>query len=228
MKQFFSLLSLLSLAAAWPTQRQVENNTLPSAYTLTAYDPSNSLYNGLKVQISGGWNLFASSNPSYCPFTGAEASNCPNGTEGVVTGNLYPSSLVPGGQDFYVRNNGQVQITVQHSHAIPPDAYPIYQGWYWTALPTPSGYESNLPGCPGASNASFYDCGPPSGFWNFRVQNQANETVGGLRACPSEFSEDGMSVYAVTPHFNATGCTELAGLGTRNYTGTTPAVWAYY
>lgn len=67
---------------------------LPATYTLTAikvddegcYDPT---YDGLKVE---NFELFQSQIGGYCPFTGAQASLCPNGTEMALSGTMHPVS----------------------------------------------------------------------------------------------------------------------------------------
>ncbi len=68
---------------------------LPSIYTLTAVKLNadgcgDGLYNGLKVQT---WNLFEATVASYCPFTGAQAVNCPNGTDMALIGTVEPVSF---------------------------------------------------------------------------------------------------------------------------------------
>ena len=64
-------------------------NTLTSPYTLTAYIPGNALYNGAKVN---DFNMFQVNVSSYCPFTGDQAYQCPNGTQQAFVGTLTPVS----------------------------------------------------------------------------------------------------------------------------------------
>jgi hypothetical protein len=128
---------------------------------------------------------------------------------------------VPGGQDTYVNVDGLVAITVQHEHEIPPGAYWEYEGWTWTGLPVDQ--PPFLHGCP--QNNSMYNCSSPTGYWNFKAPNA---TVGGVKVCPNEYDNTTMSIYAVTPAFNRTGCVDLMGLGIHPYSGVNPPVWAYY
>lgn len=126
------------------------------------------------------------------------------------------SSMVPGGQDLYVREDGFVTITVQHSHSIPPTAYAYGIGWTWIDLP------SDLPPIQDCPADNLHNCEAPRGYFTFRAPNA---TVGGVVACTGPFGAT--SIYAVTPNFNETGCRELTGLGTHEYTGPSPPVWAY-
>lgn len=127
-------------------------------------------------------------------------------------------SLVPGGQDLYVPVNGLITITVQHSHFIPPDAWAYGIGW--TYQPLPETFPPVRP-CP---KDLLHNCEAPTGYLSFQAPNA---TVGGIMACPNQYAPEETSIYAVTPEFNQTGCTELVGLGTHNYTGPNPPVWAY-
>ncbi|KAF2431012.1 hypothetical protein EJ08DRAFT_207871 [Tothia fuscella] len=193
-----------------------ELNNLSSLYTLTAYTLNDCTHNGLKVN---NLNLFQAKVGQYCPFTGNQSYFCPNGTDMAFGGTLTPIVLVPGGQDLYVNVDGTIAITVQHSHSIPPGAWWNYYGWTWTALPV---IQSPLHDCP--LNNPEYNCEPPTGFWNFQAPNAM---VGGVKACPNKYQPSVTSLYAVTPDFNRTDCIGLAGLGTHNYTGPSPPVWAY-
>lgn len=130
--------------------------------------------------------------------------------------------MVPGGQDLYVTSDGGIHIIVQHSHSIPPDAYWNYQGWSWTALPVP--YESLIPSC--LVDDPRFNCEAPTGYWTFHAPD-APDDVGGVVSCPSEYNPDSAVAYAVTPKFNRTDCVPMIGLGTHNYTGPNPPVWAY-
>ncbi|EKG15528.1 hypothetical protein MPH_07268 [Macrophomina phaseolina MS6] len=190
---------------------------LNGPYTLTAYAPGNVTLNGAKAQNGG--NLFGPTVASYCPTV---VTSCPNGTDTAYAGTLYPLAEVPGGQDLYVTNDGQIRITVQHSHSIPPGAYWNYQGWSWNALPA-----SDTPvaaGCP--ESDPRYDCAAPTGYWTFHAPD-APEGVCGVVACPSEYSPDAVSAYAVTPNFTRTDCTPILGLATHGYSGPNPPVWSY-
>lgn len=63
-------------------------NNLTSPFTVTAYAPDNTKYNGLKIE---NWNVFQAVVASYCPFLGTSQANlCPNGTDMVLQGSLYP------------------------------------------------------------------------------------------------------------------------------------------
>ncbi|KIW04955.1 hypothetical protein, variant [Verruconis gallopava] len=199
--------------------------TLPSVYTITAVklderDCDERVYNGLKVE---SFNLFMAKVASYCPFTGDQASLCPNGTDMALTGTLEPLAEVPGGQDMYVNADGLISITVQHSHFFPPGSYPYYEGWTWKPYRVFPPDKRLTAGC--KRDNPEYNCDPPTGFFNFQAPNA---TVGGLRACPNEYEANVTSVYAVTPEFNRTDCVELDGLGTHVYTGPNPPVWAYF
>lgn len=127
---------------------------------------------------------------------------------------------MPGGQDTYVNVDGLVEITVQHEHDIPPGAFE-YIGWTWRGLPVDQ--PAYQPDCP--RNNSMYNCRSPTGVWTFRAPNA---TVGGVKACPNEFDNTTVSIYAVTPAFNRTDCVDLWGIGTHPYDGVLPPVWAYY
>jgi hypothetical protein len=59
-------------------------NNLSSPYTLTAYAPGDPIHNGLKVN---NLNLFQAKVAQYCP---SEVTVCPNGTDMVFSGPLYP------------------------------------------------------------------------------------------------------------------------------------------
>lgn len=73
---------------ALPSPTPMALNNLSSPYTVTAYVPWNCDFNGLKIE---NWDLFVSTVASYCPFLGTgEASSCPNGTDMVLEGSLYP------------------------------------------------------------------------------------------------------------------------------------------
>lgn len=83
-------LSLLQAISATPTipHKSKTLNNLTSPYTVTAYVPWNCEYNGLKIE---DWDVFQSTVASYCPFLGTpQASDCPNGTDMVLIGSLYP------------------------------------------------------------------------------------------------------------------------------------------
>lgn len=200
----FSAPAVVSAAPAPPLQN------LTSPYTLTAYKPSDPRLHGMKVQYIGALALGAVRTGSYCPTV---VTVCPNGTDTAFAGTLYPLSMVPGGQDFYVSNDGTTHITVQHSHYFPPNSYPNYLGgWTWTGLPvtntTPpppgscdSGYGSSAgiipPNDPRCANP-LYNCRPPTGFFTFREPDTSvsgprpNATdnsngvggPGGVLACP--------------------------------------------
>jgi len=231
-------LSLLQAISATPNGKHHHPpalNNLTGPYTVTAYAPWNCEYNGLKVET---WNLFESKVSSYCPFLGtSEANLCPNGTDMVLEGSLYPVSLfrqlfctspnrnskvslVAGGQDTYVNVDGLVAITVQHEHSIPPGAYWEYIGWNWTALPV-----HQPPVHDGSFDNPIYNCEPPTGYWDFKAPGAL---VGGVKACPNEYDNTTISIYAVTPAFNRTDCVALKGLGTHPYSGILPPVYAYY
>jgi hypothetical protein len=147
-----SFLSAGTLALPYDSAQKRQDSTIPNTYTITIYKPSDANLNGLKVE--GGFSVGYNSTSSYCP-TGIA---CPNGTELAFHGAFSPDSIVPGGQDAYVQNDGFPRITVQHSHFIPPDAYAYGIGWSWHALPAdqPTPY-----GCPASD--SIYDCTAPSG-----------------------------------------------------------------
>ncbi|KAL1632430.1 hypothetical protein SLS56_003672 [Neofusicoccum ribis] len=215
-------LSLLPATLASPTNSVVSarQSALDYPYTLTAYAPDNSTLNGAKAQDGG--SLFQAKVGSYCPTI---VSSCPNGTETAYVGTLYPSAMVPGGQDLYVTKEGQILITVQHSHSIPPGAYWNYYGWTWNALPTDDeSYPSPASNCP--ADDPRYNCAAPTGYWTFHAPD-APEDVGGVVACPSAYDPAYAVAYAVTPEFNRTDCTPMVGLGTHNYTGELPPVWSY-
>jgi hypothetical protein len=124
---------------------------------------------------------------------------------------------------MYVNSNGLISITVQHSHFFPSDSYPYYYGWTWKPFQIYPFKPEATANCP--KDDPKYNCNQPTGFWNFKAPNA---TVGGLKACPNEFDTESVSVYAVTPAFNRTDCVGLDGLGTHEYTGVNPPVWAYY
>lgn len=126
---------------------------------------------------------------------------------------------MPGGQDLYVTVDGQILITVQHSHSFPQGSWPEYYGWTWYPLPVK---EHPLEDCP--ADDEDYDCRPPTGFWRFQAPNS---TVGGIVACQNKYNANVTSVYAITPEFNQTNCIPLLGLGTHPYSGPNPPVWAY-
>jgi hypothetical protein len=197
------------------TKPETANGTLPAQYTLTAYLPDNEAINGLKVNSGGGLNIHQAVVASYCPVIDNSSAHCPNGTDTVFVGYLAPIELVPGGQDLYVAANGLIQITVQHSHFIPSDAYAYGIGWQWTALPLPRSKHHKVRHCP--RDNPEYNCDPPTGYFTFIAPGA---TVGGVVACENK-------LWAVTPAFNQTGCTVLKGLGTHNYTGISPPVWSY-
>ncbi|KAF2797147.1 hypothetical protein K505DRAFT_415251 [Melanomma pulvis-pyrius CBS 109.77] len=213
---FIALLPLASCHSHIATRQ----NEGPGLHTLTAYAPNNTKYNGLKVEYGGYLNLFQEKTGQYCPGPPL-VPNCPNGTDTVFAGTFYPSSMVPGGQEFFVDVDGATRITVQHSHSFPPGSYPYYYGWTWTAL---SSNASSI-SCP--SNSTLYNCGAPSGYFTFKAPDGPPSYQGGLKACPNKYNTNGTSVYAVTPLFNLTGCVELEGLATHTYTGVNPPVWAY-
>ncbi|KAJ9630455.1 hypothetical protein H2203_000976 [Taxawa tesnikishii (nom. ined.)] len=200
--------------------RHCSNNTLPSQYTITAYKKDDATINGLKVQGGGAFIIGQANVSSYCPSVVQESGGCPNGTQTALAGSLYPLSLVPGGQELYVDVNGAVRITVQHSHSIPPGAYPYYLGWTWTPFSSCASPCSRE--CP--RDDPRYDCGAPEGYWTFK---SPDEDVGGLYACPAEYNANATQLFARTPAFNQTGCAALDGLATHNYTGPSPPVWAY-
>ncbi|KAF2837981.1 hypothetical protein M501DRAFT_995249 [Patellaria atrata CBS 101060] len=200
--------------------RQDANNTLPNINTVTAYAPGSCLYNGLKVQ-GGGILAFGERVYGYCPESVRQQGGCPNGTQTAWYGAMRPSSLVPGGQDTFVHADGLISITVQHSHSIPHDAYWGYQGFAWTALPV---NQEPFIDCP--TDNPKYNCEPPTGFINWRLAT-GDSTKGGIMVCENPYNSNSTALYAVTPAFNKTGCVELVGLGTHNYTGPVPPVWAY-
>ncbi|KAK5157678.1 hypothetical protein LTR04_005334 [Oleoguttula sp. CCFEE 6159] len=137
---------------------------------------------------------------------------------------MSPVSEVPGGQDLYVAYDGSIEITVQHSHTFPPNSYPYYVGWTWTAF-TCAQAERATKRC--VKNNAIYDCSVPTGYFNFKSPDEA---AGGIMACPppdgSGVSET-WQVFAVTPGFVKQGCVKLDGLATHAYTGVVPPVWAY-
>ncbi|KAF2663275.1 hypothetical protein BT63DRAFT_123540 [Microthyrium microscopicum] len=218
------LINLLPLVAARALQgiekkavSAESSNGLTEPYTITAYDPFNCHLNGGKIN---NFNLFQAKVGSYCPFTGNQSSTCPNGTDMVLAGSMYPISEVPGGQDVYVDVDGTIAITVQHSHSFPPGSWPEYYGWTWTALPI--NQAPPIACCP--SGDPRYNCDTPSGFWSFRAPNA---TKGGVAACQNKYSPETTSVFAITPDFNQTKCVPMIGFGTHAYSGPNPPVWAY-
>jgi hypothetical protein len=91
MKQFLTSVLLLAAAQAAPAgSGYIPNppmNNLSNFYTLTAYAPWNYELNGLKVE---NFNLFQAKVGGYCPFTGDQASLCPNGTDMAFSSTLHP------------------------------------------------------------------------------------------------------------------------------------------
>jgi hypothetical protein len=81
--------ALLLLGIGHEAAAQAQNvpvlNNLSSPYTLTAYAPCSRIHNGLKVN---NWNIFQSMVSQYCPSD--IVSPCPNGTDMVLAGSLYP------------------------------------------------------------------------------------------------------------------------------------------
>jgi hypothetical protein len=233
MKSFAKSLALAaSLSLVWglPHPQDEPPNEGPGLYTLTAYAPDDELRNGLKVQYGGQLTLFSRQTEQYCPGP-PTVPTCPKGTDTVFSGYFYPSSLVPGGQNFYVGSDGSTRITVQHSHVIPVGAYPAYEGWTWTPLAA----NETSPANPQAPEdwAPFYNVGVPSGYFTFKAPNGPPEYEGGVVACPRPNPQEGgvqqvMNVYAVTPEFSEVGCAPLKGLATHPYSGPNPPVWAYY
>jgi hypothetical protein len=126
---------------------------------------------------------------------------------------------VAGGQDLYVAPDGEIKINQAHSHSFPNKATPGWLGWTWYPLPIK---QPALTNC----NATdpLYDCGTPSGYWQFQA---LNATTGGLAACGGLNSTSAVSLYAFTDGFNRTDCVNLMGLGTHNYTGVNPPVYVY-
>ncbi|KAK5016161.1 hypothetical protein BJ546DRAFT_355606 [Cryomyces antarcticus] len=227
-------LSLSQSAVCWPHEKDYDdkdgedhkacNNTLPSLYTLTAYKKHDGKYNGMKVESGGGLYLGRATASTYCPDQVRQAGGCPPGIETVFGGTMSPVSEVPGGQDLYVAYDGSIEITVQHSHTFPPNSYPYYVGWTWTAF-TCAQAERATKRC--VKNNAIYDCSVPTGYFNFKSPDEA---AGGIMACPppdgSGVSET-WQVFAVTPGFVKQGCVKLDGLATHAYTGVVPPVWAY-
>jgi len=209
--------SSLSFVASHPQDPNIVFNNLTSPYTLSVYAPGNTLYNGAKAN---DFYVFEVNVSSYCPFTGDQASQCPNGTQQAFFATLTPDCEVPGGQDLYVNVDGSIAITVQHSHSFPPGSWPEYYGWTWTALPVDN---ESLPGCPAGNDS--YVCDAPTGFFSFQAPDA---TVGGIKLCPNQYYPTQLSVWAVTPEFNQTQCVDVLGLGTHTYAGPNPPVWAYY
>jgi hypothetical protein len=77
LQHFFAGFALIRLALTIPiSDSEPELNNLTSPYTLTAYNPDDSLYNGLKVNNLA---IFQAKTDGYCPFTGNQSSLCPNG-----------------------------------------------------------------------------------------------------------------------------------------------------
>jgi hypothetical protein len=136
---------------------------------------------------------------------------------------MLQSALVPGGQDTYVNVDGSISVTVQHSHSFPPGSWPEYYGWTWTPLSANDDSEDVMDDC--LEGNDRYNCDAPDGFLTFKAPNA---TLGGVMVCDNKFSSDLQSIWAVTPEFNGTGCFEIVGLGTHNYTGPNPPVWSYY
>jgi len=64
-------------------------NNLTSPYTLTAYLQCNPVYNSLKVN---DLNVFQANVTQYCPSEIVTA--CPNGTDMVFAGSLYPVCML--------------------------------------------------------------------------------------------------------------------------------------
>lgn len=89
--RFFSTAAVFAGAAlALPKPQDDDGNGIPNIYTLTVYNPGQQ-YDGAKIQFGGGLNLFQDKVRSYCPEQ--VGSSCPNGTETVFAGSLYPVSL---------------------------------------------------------------------------------------------------------------------------------------
>jgi hypothetical protein len=65
-------------------------NNLTSPYTLTAYIPWDCAFNGLKAN---NLNLFQATVAQYCPEINDSTAFCPNGTDTVFVGTLYPVSF---------------------------------------------------------------------------------------------------------------------------------------
>jgi hypothetical protein len=128
-------------------------------------------------------------------------------------------SAVAGGQTLYVAEDGEMKITLPHSHSFPQRATPGWYGWTWYPLPVK---QPGLVNCP--SNDPMYNCQLPTGFWDFQAPNA---TKGGVTACGRLDLKDAIGLYAVTDSFNRTDCVHLTGLGTHNYTGINPPVYEY-
>jgi len=190
----------------------------PNTYTLTAYAPNNPEINGLMAELNGDLWLYQESVTTYCPM----GSGCPEGNHTAFGPGMYPGSMVPGGQTCYVTAEGEFQVTPQHSHNIPSDAYAAPSGWSYTAFEDDE--DVGLESCP--KDGKMYRCCRPTGYYTFKAPG-AEE--GGLVACPKAFGQrNAAAIYAVTPKFSGTGCSPLVGLATHNYTGPYPSVWSYY
>jgi len=212
------VLAGVATVLALPHAEEPGRASPPNEYTLTAYAPGNTELNGLRAELSGDLWLYQKRVISYCPLP----SGCPNGNHTAFGAGMYPGSEVPGGQSCYVTAAGEFQVTVQHSHEIPPDAYAAPTGWSYTPLKDDA--KTGLEHCP--KNSKMYRCSKPTGYYTFKAP-EASE--GGLVACPKKFGHrNAAAIYAVTPKFNQTGCTPLEGLGTHNFTGEYPPVWSYY
>jgi len=83
-----SCFAFIKTVSGMPEPRGQHLNNLTSPFTVTAYVPHNSEYNGLKIE---NWNVFQDVVASYCPLLGTSQANlCPNGTDMVLEGSLFP------------------------------------------------------------------------------------------------------------------------------------------
>jgi len=219
MRSVNTLVALVGAAAM--VEARPHDGGPPSKYTLTISAPFAPQLNGQKLQLKGNLENGAKVS-AYCP----DGVTCPKGKQTAFSGGLSPSSEVPGGQDCYIAHDGEILVTTQHSQTIPSDAYPITQGWKYTALKPHE--NAGLRACPDADDVSMYNCKRPTGFWTFQLPG----TDGGLFACPTKLGNNVntqiYAIYAKTPAFNKKGCTHLKGLATHEYKGVFPPVWAYY
>ncbi|PSS18556.1 hypothetical protein M430DRAFT_42224 [Amorphotheca resinae ATCC 22711] len=159
-------------------------------FQLSIFDIESPL-NGQIVNAAGEAFYAGLSSPaSYCPHQGA--SECP--------------VEVPGGQQVYVLDSGEIVYTPPHSESPPND---LAAGQF-------------------TNTTVVSDCAAPFTIFNWR--SASTPVTGGILACPKILqgsTDPKYQIYARTPGFKLTNCTVVLGLLPHLQSNNAFGAWEY-
>ncbi|KAI1178334.1 hypothetical protein F4777DRAFT_114293 [Nemania sp. FL0916] len=164
-------------------------STSASAFSITAFVPSNSLDGAVIHASDSGFHSGLTKPTTYCSLH--PASKCPKVAGTLVSENMEHMAVsVPGGQQIYVQPDGQVQYTIPHSADRPPGS--IVGCWHRKT----STFSYNIP-----QAHDVLDFDDSRGHKGLALCPHTNSTKGGTHM-----------LYARTKDFNVKSCVDVVGL----------------